>query len=408
MPFTLTMPKLSPTMEEGAIAEWHKKEGDRVEAGDLLMEVSTDKATVEYNAIDEGWLRKILVKKGEIAAVNQPIAIFTETKEESIEGYKPAGMVTTTSTTPSTTTTTTTKVATPQPTPAPSAEATRVLASPLAKKLAQEKGVDLTGVRGTGPGGRIMKRDLEKAAPGAKLTLGRQEKPSIPAGSFTEERLTPMRSVIAQRLQEAKATIPHIYMQLTIDAEPLVNFKEQLGNWGVKMTYNDCIIKACAMTLRDHPIINSGFNAANKTIIRFQTIDISVAVNLPAGLITPIIQHADYKSITEIGEEIRALSARAKEGKLQEQEYKGGSFTVSNLGMYGITDFTAIINPPQGAILAVSSIKEVPVVKKGAIVPGKTMHLTLSVDHRVIDGVAASLFLKDLQRYLEGPISLLM
>jgi len=391
MPFTFTMPKLSPTMETGSIAKWHKKEGEHVNAGDVILEVSTDKATVEHSALDEGWLRKILVQEGSEAAVNEPIAIFSEEQNENIEGFKPEGVVEK----PVVQEAKQTVAAT---TPAPRAEG-RVLASPLAKKLAKERGIDLSGLQGTGPGKRIVSRDLE----GAKKVA-----PQVPSGSFEEIPLTPIRKVIAQRLQEAKATIPHFYVQQTIDAEQLVAMREQLSELEVKVSINDCMVRACALALRAHPTVNRGFNAANQTILQFKTIDISVAVNVESGLITPIVPQADYKSLQEISSEIRALVKKAKEGKLQPREFQGGSFTVSNLGMFGVTDFQAIINPPQAAIIAVSGIHNQPVIKGGTVVPGKIMNVTLSVDHRVIDGVQAAEFLKTLQKIVENPVSLLI
>lgn len=397
-------------MEAGAIVKWHLNVGDHVESGDLLLEVSTDKATVEYNAVDSGWLKKIIVSEGGEAVVNQPIAIFTEEANESIDGYQPEGEMP--------------KEAPAAPAPAP-APATvppppqkpngnipevktegRVLASPLAKKLAKEKGIDLHTVKGTGPRSRVMSRDLAGATPAARVA-GARELPAIASGTFEEETLDPIRKVIAKRLQDSKASIPHFYVQQAIDASPLEQFRDQLRNVDVKVTFNDCVVRACALALRSHPVVNSGFNAANNTIFRFKTVDISVAVSAPSGLITPIVRHADYKSLEEISSEIRALAGKAKEGKLQPHEFQGGSFTVSNLGMYGVTDFQAIINPPQAAILAVSGIHAIPVVSKGQVVPGKVMNITLSVDHRVIDGVAAAEFLKTVQVYLENPVSLM-
>ena len=209
-------------------------------------------------------------------------------------------------------------------------------------------------------------------------------------------------------MQESKSFIPHFYAQQTVNAEPLHLFRDQLRNLDLKLSFNDFVVKACALALRKHPVINSGFNSVNNTVVHFKTIDISVAVSVAAGLITPIIRHADYKNLGEISLEIRNLAKRAKEGKLEPQEYKGGSFTISNLGMYGTTNFQAIINPPQAAILAVGGILDIPVVKNGAVVPGKIMNMTISADHRVIDGVAAAEFLKTIQAYLENPVSLLM
>lgn len=428
MPFTLTMPKLSPTMEEGTIAKWHKKVGDKVEAGDLLMEVSTDKATVEFNALDGGWIRKILVEEGKDASVNQPIAIMTESKEESIEGYQAEGIA---PKTPKPEEEVVKEKEAPkvergaaplqQPVFAPEAPLEnyqfempsgaiqeRVLASPAARKQAKEKGLDITTVKGTGPNGRIMMRDLEKAQTAGAVTFGRREAPTEKPGSYELEKLNQMRKVIAQRLQEAKTYIPHFYVTLTINAEPLVTLRDQLRNVDVKLSFNDFVIRGCALALREHRNVNSGFDSANQAVIHFKTIDVSVAVSVSGGLITPIIRHTDYKNLGEISIEMRNLAARAKEGKLQQHEYKGGSFTVSNMGMYGVTEFQAIINPPQSAILAVGAILDVPVVRNGAVVPGKTMNLTLSSDHRVVDGAASAAFLNTLKKYLENPISLVI
>lgn len=437
MPFTLTMPKLSPTMEEGTIAKWHKKVGDFVEAGDLLLEVATDKATVEYNALDSGWLRKIILKDGSEASVNQPIAIFSEKKEEKIDDYQPEGIPPKVA--PKIVETTEAKKekkgkpsqeAQPivqsagglrQPAFAPEAPLTnyafsrpdatgggRIKASPLARKLAKEKGLDLTTVKGTGPGHRIVSRDLGKAQPSGVVAFGRQEYPQEAPGTYVEESLTPMRKTIGQRLQDAKTFIPHFYVSIKIDAEPLVKLREQLKKHDVKATVNDFIVRACALALRQHPNVNSGFNSTNNTITRFKTIDICVAVSIEGGLITPIVRHADFKNLGEISVEVKALAARAKEGKLEPHEYKGGSFTISNLGMYGVSDFIAIINPPQAAILAVSGVQNVPVVRNGQIVPGSEMTLTLSGDHRVIDGVAGAEFLVTVQKFLENPAVLLV
>jgi pyruvate dehydrogenase E2 component (dihydrolipoamide acetyltransferase) len=438
MPFTLTMPKLSPTMEEGTIAKWHKKVGEFIEANELLLEVATDKATVEYNALDSGWIRKILVGDGQEARVNQPIAILTEEKEESIDNYKPEGEAPKAEATPTTEkdkkeeSSKTDKDVAPssQPTQAapaarqptfipeaplehqtswrPDETESRVKASPLAKKLAKQKGLDLSTIKGTGPGNRILSGDLVKAQPSGVAVFGSNEKPQEAPGSYTEETLTPMRKVISQRLQDAKSYIPHFYVSLKIDAQPLMDVREQLKSHEIKVTYNDLIVRATALALRKHPNVNSGFNSVTNSIVRFKTIDISIAVSVPAGLITPIVRHADFKNVGELSLEIKELAARAKEGKLEAHEYKGGSFTISNLGMYGVSEFIAIINPPQAAILAVSGILPVPVIKKGQIVPGNEMTLTLSGDHRVIDGVAGAEFLKTLQNLLENPSVLLI
>lgn len=425
MPFTVTMPKLSPTMQEGTITKWHKKVGDRVNAGDLLVEIATDKATVEYNALDEGFLRKILIAEGGSGIVNQPMGIFTEKASESIEGYVPEGTIPLVKekkeeAKKSDHTAAPTTAAMPQafflPQPPlknyefefPSNDIPkRIPASPLAKKLAKEKGLDLTTVKGSGPGGRVTSHDLNLAGADQTVTFGRRERPTIAPGTFEEVALSPMRKVIAQRLQSAKNSIPHIYVTQEIDASPLFDAREQLKNGNLKVSINDFIIRAVALALREHPNCNSGFNASTQSIILFKTIDISVAVSLEGGLITPIIRHADYKNIGEISMEVKSLAAKAKAGKLEPHEYQGGSFTISNMGMYGITDFCAIINPPQAAILAVGGIEECARVKNGQVVAGKKMHLVVSADHRAIDGADAAKWIKTVQKYLENPSLLL-
>ncbi|NGX42944.1 MAG: Dihydrolipoyllysine-residue acetyltransferase component of pyruvate dehydrogenase complex [Chlamydiae bacterium] len=454
MPFTVTMPKLSPTMEVGTIAKWYKKEGEQVESNELLLEVATDKATIEHNVLDGGWLRKILIEEGGEASVNQPIAVFTEEKDESIEGYEPEGIVVEEleeieeeieerrerkkikrkgakrqrekredreeiKHRDAETQREKRKIVQPSFAPEPPLEEyafeipteaveKRVKASPLARKLAKEQGLDISTVKGTGPSGRVMSSDLERAQKSGTVVFGKREVPTLPPGTYEEEALTPMRKVISQRLQESKAFIPHFYVSQAVNVQSLLDIREQLGNMDIKVTLNDCLIRACALALREHPTVNSGFNAENQSIIRFKTIDISVAVGVDEGLITPIIRHADYKNLGEVSVEIRNLVKKAREGKLEMHEYKGGSFTLSNLGMYGVTEFSAIINPPQGAILAVSGIQDVPILKEGKVVPGKVMNVTLSSDHRVIDGVMAAEFVNTLKQFLENPALLLV
>lgn len=435
MPFVLTMPKLSPTMEAGTLVKWHKKEGEYVASGDLLIEVATDKATVEHQALDEGWIRKIVVQEGEEAYVNQPLAIMTEKEDENIDDFKLPKNPSAVSESASQNQTDQESSQVPvseeaskiksgalqQPSFTPEAPLEnyefefpsnaiekRVMASPLAKKIAKEKNLDLSTVKGSGPSGRIMSRDLEKAQPNLTGTFSRRENPKNAPGSYEEFPLTPMRKVIGQRLQESKSFIPHFYVTLTVNASPLVTMREQLINNQVKISVNDFVVRACALSLREHPLINTGFNTVSQSIIQFKTIDIAIAVSLQEGLITPIVRHADYKNLAELSVEIKSLASRAREGKLDPHEYKGGSFTISNLGMYGVSDFQAIINPPQAAILAVGGIQDVPVVEKGTIIPGKSMNLTLSVDHRVIDGAAAASFLQTLKKKLENPALLLL
>jgi pyruvate dehydrogenase E2 component (dihydrolipoamide acetyltransferase) len=432
MPWTLTLPKLSPTMEEGALAKWHVKVGDQVKPGDVLMEVATDKAVVEYRALDPGWVRQLLVQEGQSAKVNQAIAILTVEKGESIEGYQPEGSaaqaekaeepmavaVKGKSAKTKVVQESATAVA-QQPAFMPEAPLARpewsqpsgegrVRASPLARRVAREKGLDLSTVRGSGPHGRVLERDLEKAQPEGLVAFGRQEVPTEAPGSYEEVTLSPMRKSIAKRLQEAKSWIPHFYVTQRVDAMALVALREQLAGQNIKITYNDCIVRACALCLRRHPEINSGYNSVNESIVNFKTIDIAVAVSVDGGLITPIIRYADHKNLGQLSLEMKELASRARASKLEPEEYRGGSFTISNLGMYGIEQFQAILNPPQAAILAVGGIQEEPVVKNGAVVPGRTMHLTLSADHRVIDGAAAAQFLNSLKQLLEQPAVLLV
>lgn len=434
MVIELTMPKLSPTMEEGTVVKWHKQVGDFVEPGDLLLEIATDKATVEHNAIDRGWLRKVFVEESKEAEVNQVLAIITETKDESIDDYQlpkkktpivsdeakesSSTAVESTEGSEAKASAKTTGLRQPAFVPENPLEdyefefprrklERRLFASPLARKIAKEKGLDLSTVKGSGPRQRIMKRDLEKARPLGKIVHERRSIPQDHPGSFEEVALSPMRKAISRRLQEAKTFIPHFYVTKEIDAEPLMNMYEQLKKGGLKISLNDCVVRACALALRNHMEINAGYNSVNQTIIQFTTVDIAIAVSAKEGLYTPIVRHADFKSLGELSVEIKQLARKAKKGKLLPHEYKGGSFTISNLGMYGVTDFQAIINPPQAAILAVSAVRELPVIKKGQLAIGSRMNITLSVDHRVIDGAAAAIFLQAVQSFLESPALLL-
>lgn len=427
MPFTLTMPKLSPTMEGGTIVKWHKKEGDQVKADEVLFEVATDKATVEYTAIDEGYLRKILVGEGEEAVLNQAVAIFTESADERIEGYEPEGVkkaeeptakkeeVKETATAAAPTTGLSQPSFVPEP-PLASYEPAftetpiegRLRSSPLARRLARQKGIDLSTIKGTGPGGRVTSHDIDLGQPDAIVAFGRREAATLPPGTYEEEKLTPMRKAIGDRLQASKTFIPHFYTQVDVDVRPLVSVREQLKMASVSITFNDFILRASALALKEHPNINSGFNSANQTIIRFKTIDIAVAVTIDEGLITPIVHHADTKSLGQISAEVRSLASQAKEGKLAPEQYRGGSFTVSNLGMFGVRDFQAVINPPQAAILAVGGIRDVPVVDHNSVIPGKVLTFSLSSDHRVIDGASAAQFLQTLKKLLENPAVLVV
>jgi len=371
MSFPLKMPKLSPTMSEGTIAEWLKKEGEFIEDGEPALSIATDKASIEYAPLEGGWLQKILVPEGGEMKVNEPIALLTKEKDGKVEEL---------------------------PTPPPKEEkqeSTRLFASPLAKRLAKEKDIDLTTIHGTGPGGRIMRRDLQEIK--AKIV----EPPKEPV-HIKEEAVSPMRRTIGDRLQMSKATIPHFYLQQTLQVDELVAIRERGKKEGY--TINDFIVKATAIALEKHPEVNCGYNNETKKKITFPSVDVCVAVTIPGGLVTPIIKECNSKPLNTISKEIKELATRAREGKLSPHEYQGGSFTISNLGMYGITSFEAIINPPQGAILSIGAIHNAPVVKDGVIQPGKELTLTLSSDHRIIDGAEAAQFIKTLRELLENPI----
>ncbi|WP_080121298.1 pyruvate dehydrogenase complex dihydrolipoamide acetyltransferase [Chlamydia suis] len=424
----LKMPKLSPTMETGTLVKWLKKAGDEIHFGDVLLEISTDKSVLEHTASEDGWLLEILVKEGTKTPVGAPIAVFSTEKnvtydlkqllplQEAVSTDEPTQIVPNTSSQQDNS-----HYAGPsmaivgfRPEPPLTTPLTiknpgdPVSASPLAKKLAKEQNLDLSGVAGSGPGGRIVKKDLEKAPPLRIAGFGYPEAPEVNPGTYVEEPLSPIREAISKRLQAAKTFIPHFYVRQRIYASPLLALLKELQAQNIKLSINDCIVRACALALKEFPEINSGFNSVDNTIIRFSTIDISIAVAIPDGVITPIIRCADRKNVGMISAEIKALAARAKQSALKEEEYKGGSFCISNLGMTGISDFTAILNPPQAAILAVGSVEEQPIVLNGELAVGSTCMLTLSVDHRVIDGYPAAMFMKRLQKLLEAPSVLLL
>jgi len=383
-------------MTEGVITSWHKKPGDFVESGDVLLEIATDKATVEHTALDEGYLRKILCNDGESVAVNAPLAIFTETQDESIDSFtakkeEPMKIAQQPQK----------KVEEKKPVQEPAHKGdTRFLISPLAKKLAKDQGIDISQVSGSGPRGRIMSRDLEGVekvkTPEARQKVLPKETKYIP--------LTPMRQVIAKRLQESKQTIPHFYISQEVDAEAIVMMRQSLKEQEVSFTINDFIIKACATALEKHPEVNSGYDAAKNACIRYGQVDISLAVTIEGGLITPILFDAASKSLTTLSLEAKSLAAKAREGKLQPQEYQGGSFTLSNLGMFGITEMYPIINPPQGAILGVGAVQDTVRIRDGVCKAGKKMMLTLSCDHRIIDGAVGADFMKTMRKLLENPL----
>lgn len=411
------MPKLSDTMTEGVVAAWNKKIGDAVKAGEILAEIETDKATMEFESFYDGILLHIGVETGQAAPVNSILAIIGE-KGEDISGLLTG---TPASTAEITKEPETPKVETVVPKPEPVKESTpvatkasapvvsnsdRIFASPLAKKLAEEKGIDISSVAGTGDGGRIVKRDVDHYTP---YTPAERTFSSAPSGteSFHDETVSQMRKTIARRLAESKFTAPHFYLTLSIDMDNAIAARKTLNAMeGVKVSFNDMVVKAVALSLKQHPNVNSAW--MGDFIRRNDHVHIGVAVAVDEGLLVPVIRFADTKGLLQLSSEVKDYAKRAKDKKLQPSDWEGNTFTISNLGMFGIETFTAIINPPDSCILAVGGINEVPVVKNGQVVPGNVMKVTLSCDHRVVDGAMGASFLQTFKNYLENPVAMLL
>ena len=419
----ILMPKLSDTMTEGVVAEWHKKVGDTVSSGELLAEIETDKATMEFESFYDGVLLHIGIEKGATAPVNDVLAIIGE-KGEDIQGLladAKKGNAVAEEAPKQEEAPTVEKEAAPvqavtpapaaKPAPQPVAQTStdgRIFASPLAKKLAEEKGIDVGLVQGTGENGRIVKRDVENYVP-YERPAGGNSFTAAPAGteSYRDENVSQMRKVIAKRLAESKFTSPHFYLTLEIDMDNAIAARKAMNaEEGVKVSFNDMVVKAVAMSLRKHPTVNSAW--MGDFIRRNDHIHIGVAVAVEDGLLVPVVRFADTKGLAQIGAEVKEFAQKAKDKKLQPQDWEGNTFTISNLGMYGIEEFTAIINPPDSCILAVGGIKQVPVVKNGQVVPGNIMKVTLSCDHRVVDGASGSEFLNTFKSYLENPVMMLV
>jgi len=425
MPITITMPALSPTMTEGKLANWQAKEGDTVSSGDVLAEIETDKATMEVEAVDEGTLGKILVEGGtENVAVNTPIAILLEEGEDvsALDGYDTGG-----GTTPAPAAndkiaepTSVVESAPPQ-SPTPSKSGERIFASPLARRIAKNANLDISAVSGTGPHGRVVKADVEKAiASGGAMATVQPEKAAVatapttisttppPAGDYEEIPLTSMRKTIARRLSEAKQTIPHFYLTIECELENLLAMRKELNGRSdaYKISVNDFIIRASALALKQMPAANACWGGDK--ILQYKDVDISVAVAIEGGLITPVVRNADQKGLATISNEMKELAGKAKVGKLMPEEYQGGCFSISNLGMFGIKEFSAVINPPQAAILAVGAGEMRPVVKDGALAMATVMSVTLSCDHRVIDGALGAELLKYFKGYIEEPLTMIL
>ena len=432
----LTMPKLSDTMSEGTLVKWLKQEGDTVSMDEEVAEVETDKATMAMPSFDEGILHKIYVKEGDTVPLGATLALVLEEGEDppedadnppdtaekapasddegaddssgSEEKEEPTGKSES-----ETTEKASPKPATPaasSPTPAPASSGGRVKASPLARKLAAERGVDLRRLQGTGPGGRIVKKDVESAPVGGG---GGSDLGLLPDGSGLADKtisLSGMRRVIAQRLLESKTTIPHFYLNIEIDAEPLMKLRAQvneasLANEGPKYTVNDFIMRATVLATVATPEVNASFQG--DSIQQYAEVDLSIAVAVDEGLVTPVIRSAQDKSIRDLASAVKDLATRARDKKLTPEEMQGGTITISNLGAYGISNFDAIINPPQAAILSIGTISKQPVVNEhNQIVPGQRMWIGMSCDHRVIDGAVGATFLANLKRFLESPVLL--
>ena len=431
MAINIEMPKLSDTMTEGTVIKWHKQVGDSVEIGDVLAEIETDKATMEMEAFDDGTITEILVPEGEKAVIGGVLAVLDGDSTAAPSSAAPAA--TSAAAAPSTAPAAA-KAAVPA---APvSNDGSRIKASPLARKIAAEKGVELQGISGTGPAGRIVKNDVEAAssspkksadasaasalaaavkskaaAPSAPATA--PAKAIIPVAKDGDERieLSSMRKIIASRLLTSKVTIPHFYLHVEADATPLMTLRQQVNEQaekthGNKYSVNDFILKAVINAAQTVPAINASF--AGDHIVKFKHIGLSVAIAVEDGLVTPVIKQAESQSLLAISKAVKDFAVRAKDKKLKPDEFDGGTITVSNLGAWGIESFDAIVNPPQAAILSVGAAIEKPVVKNGQIVPGLRMNLGLSADHRVVDGAVAAQFLSEVKKLIEQPAMMLL
>jgi len=426
MPIDVFMTQLSPTMTEGKIVRWLKKEGDTLESGEIMAEVETDKATMEMEVVEEGVLHKILQSEGAVVPVGTPIAIIAEEGEEVPDDYQPESGETVSSETASEVSSealaATPSAPAPQVVEVPTVRPGRIKASPLARRLAKQKGINLAALTGTGPGGRIVRADIEKAlkrginlggGTAAMVTPPVRPLPQGPLPYHEDEyervENTMMRKAIARRLTESKQHVPHFYLTIDVAMDRLMDLRAQLNesaDGAFRLSVNDFIIKAVARALVDVPAANASWTEQHT--LQHKHAHISVAVAIEGGLITPVIRFAEQKGIIDISNEVKELAGRARAGELKPEEYSGGTFSISNLGMYGIKQFAAIVNPPEGAILAVGGTEERAVVEHGQVVVKNMMSLTLSCDHRVVDGAVGAEFLAALKRYLETPASILL
>lgn len=417
----IRMPLLSDTMTEGVIAEWHKKVGDTVKSDDALADVETDKATMEVIGYADGTLLYIGVEKGQAAKVNDIIAIVGKAGTD-VSGLLKSGSKPKAAAQPEITSAATVAASPAESQQVVSDASSRVKASPLAKRIAKEKGIDLSQVKGSAEGGRIVKKDIEGFSPASvaksaapaetvKSAAVAVSAPAIPQfigeEKYSETPVSQMRKVIAKRLSESLFTAPHFYLTMSIDMDSAIQARTKINEFAsAKISFNDMVLKAVAIALKQHPHVNSSWLGDK---IRYnEHVNIGVAVAVEDGLLVPVVRFADGKSLSHISAEVKDFAQRAKAKKLQPADWEGSTFTISNLGMFGIDEFTAIINPPDACILAVGGIQQVPVVKNGAVVPGNVMKVTLSCDHRVVDGATGAAFLQTLKALLEEPVRLLV
>lgn len=435
MAIPIEMPKMSDTMEEGVLVAWLAEEGDTVSAGDVIAQVETDKATMDLEVYDDGVLLKKMAEEGDSIALGELIAVLGKEGEDIsdlLAKHQGGGDGAATE-----------APAEPEPSAAPeavsgdgaaaaqaSAAKGRIKASPLARRLASDHDVALGDVQGSGPEGRIIKRDIEA------IVAGREEAASAPAPvaqesaapvtpsvqpmateapehAYETERISQMRKTISRRLSQSKFTSPHFYLTIDLEMEKMVAFRTQVNELsqaqgGSKVSFNDLVTKACALALKQHPAVNASYMEKEGEIWYHKAINVAVAVAIDEGLMTPVIRNADQKGLGQIATETRALAKKARERTIQPSEYQGSTFTTSNLGMFGIENFTAIINPPNACIMAIGAIRDVPVVKDGEVVPGKRMKVTLSCDHRVVDGAVGAQFLATFRTYIEEPLNLML
>ena len=433
MPIEILMPALSPTMTEGNLATWNVAEGDQVNAGDVICEIETDKATMEVEAVDEGVIGKILVQGGtENVAVNSTIALLLEDGEDasSLEGFTPSAGGAAPAEAPSEAPAAASADASPTVAPAdsgkkeaPAAKGGRVFASPLARRIAADKGLDLSSITGTGPRGRVVKRDVENAKPGAKPApaAAASAAPAAAAAPTVDDPIfanmpefdaqpnSSMRKIIAGRLTASARDIPHFNLTVDVEIDKLLAMRKELNSHegaDYKISVNDFIVKATSLALTRVPECNVAYT--DDAILQFKKVDMSIAVAVEGGLITPIIKDAASKGLATLSKEAKELAGKAREGKLMPEEFQGGTFTISNLGMFGVKGFNSIINPPQGGILSVGAGEQRPVVKDGALAIATVVTLTLAVDHRCIDGATGAAFIKELKAIIENPISMML